>query len=297
MSVDRQLTPQWNDFAIVDDVVMIAYDPSVTVIDLTTPGTKVARGTTSTDAAGSRTPTLLISAGTQATMTLPDGSTQVLSRLSLRATEFTVGPTGPKAMPAVLPPQSAYTYCVELSADEGVAAGATSINFSKPAVFYLDNYINFDVGGAVPVGYYDRSTGVWVPSDNGLVVQILAVVLGEAYLDVNGTGVAADPATLAQLGIDDAERQLLANLYPVGKTLWRVPIPHLTPWDCNWPYDLPADAIGPNGGQPWWIPAPDCTTKKPGSIIECESEALGEAIPVTGNCWNINYNSVQALVA
>ena len=35
-------------------------------------------------------------------------------------------------MPAELPPNTAYTYAVELSADEAIATGATEINFNQP---------------------------------------------------------------------------------------------------------------------------------------------------------------------
>ena len=37
-----------------------------------------------------------------------------MDAVNVRATEYTVGEQGPEAMPAVLPPQSGYTYCVEL---------------------------------------------------------------------------------------------------------------------------------------------------------------------------------------
>ena len=125
---------------------------------------------------------------------------------------------------------------------------------------------------------------MWVPSDNGVVLQILTVQLGVTYLDVDGSGLAADNTKLAALGIDDAERQQLAKLYAVGTKLWRVPIPHLTPWDCNWPFGLPDDAIAPNGGgAPTSNSAPTGPVSIPGSIIECEGQVLGERIPSGGN--------------
>jgi hypothetical protein len=31
--------------------------------------------------------------------------------------------------------------------------------------------------------------------------------------------------------VTDSERRQLAMLYAVGQELWRVPIPHFTPWD------------------------------------------------------------------
>jgi hypothetical protein len=62
------------------------------------------------------------------------GQSQTLISLSIRATEYTVGKAGPASMPGKLPPSSGYTYAVELSADEAIAAGATTVTFSKPLV-------------------------------------------------------------------------------------------------------------------------------------------------------------------
>ena len=87
-------------------------------------GFEVARASSVTDADGTRRATLLFSEGTDAEMVLPDGSTEPLDELHVRATEYTIGDAGPDAMPAVLPPSSGYTYAVELSADEAVDAGA-----------------------------------------------------------------------------------------------------------------------------------------------------------------------------
>ena len=157
---------------------------------------------------------------------LPDGTTQPLSTLRVRATEYTVGPNGPKAMPAELPPTSGYTYEVEFSVDEAEAAGATRVSFSRPVISYTENFLNFPVGTIVPYGEYDRKKGVWIPEPNGLVIKILSVSNGVATLDLTGSGQAADATALAALGIGAAELQNLASLYTVGQTLWRVPIDH-----------------------------------------------------------------------
>src|SRR5262249_26078376 len=154
-------------------------------------------------------------------------------------TEYTVGANGPAAMPAQLPPSSGYTYAVELSVDEAVAAGATDVQFSQPIYTYVENFLHFPVGGIVPVGYLDRQRGVWLPSTNGRVIKILRITNGLADLDTNGDGAVDDVATLAALGATDAERQRLADLYQPGQSLWRVPITHLTPWDHNWPFGPP----------------------------------------------------------
>jgi hypothetical protein len=71
-----------------------------------------------------------------------------------------------------------------------------------------------------------------------------------AELDLDGSGMPADASALSELGVTDAERLRLAALYSVGQELWRVPIPHFSPWDCNWPYGPPADAVAPPD-TPW----------------------------------------------
>jgi hypothetical protein len=139
---------------------------------------QVARGTTVSDQDGARTATLLFQPGTQASMTLADGSSQSLSTLSIRATEFTVGSNGPAAMPAKLPPTSAYTYAVELSCDEALSAGAQSVTFSQPVVQYVENFLGFPVGENVPVGYYDRALAGWAASANGRVIRMLGITNG-----------------------------------------------------------------------------------------------------------------------
>src|SRR5205085_720770 len=135
-----------------------------------------------------------------------------------------------KAMPGELPPTSAYTYAVELSADEAIAAGAKSVTFSQPVIQYVENFLNFPVGIGVPVGFYDRDRAAWVPSDDGRVIRIIGVTGGLAVVDSVGTH------SLPSLTLSDAERQQLAVLYQPGQTLWRVSIAHLSTPDYNWPY-------------------------------------------------------------
>jgi hypothetical protein len=212
---------------------MTAVDPNVTTVDLTSSmPIQVARGSIETDANGNRQATLFFPQGTQATMTLPDGATQNLTTLHVRATEYSLGTSGRNALPGTLPANVAYAYTFELNADEAVAAGATEINFSQPLPFYVENFLNFPVGIAVPLGSYDRSADVWHDAPNGRIVKILSVTSGMADLDIDGSGNPASVAALAALGISDAERTQLAQTYQVGQTMWRVQIPHFTePWD------------------------------------------------------------------
>ena len=132
-------------------------------------------------------------------------------------------------------PTSGYTYCVDLGADEETAAGASSVSFSKPVTLYLQNYRNLLVGTAIPVGYYNAALGQWQALDDGVIVKVLSVTDGVASLDVDGSGNAASAATLAKLGIDNAELQEVASLYQPGQELWRVPMPHFSIGDQDCP--------------------------------------------------------------
>jgi len=291
LPVQRQVHTPWQDFAIAPDVVMIALDAKVTTIAANAATIQVAQGNPVTDSDGTRKAVMMFAPGTAASMILPNGGTQSLATLNVRATEYTVGPDGPKAMPGPLPPTSGYTYAVELSADEAIAAGAKEVRFSQPVMVYVENFLNFPVGGIVPAGYYDRDKAAWIPAPNGRVVKLLAIVNALAELDADGDGLADNAAQLAALNISDAERQQLAALYQSGVSLWRVPVSHFTPWDYNWPYGPPPDATPPNQPPPDTEQQEDEPTTGCGSIIECQNQTLGERLPITGTPFSLNFRS------
>ena len=294
LPLQRQIKPSWQEYAVIDDVVMTALDPQVSIIDLTAnQPMQVAQGSPVTDEDGTRQAVVLFPQGLTALMTLADGSTQPLTQLDVRATEYTVGDNGPQAMPAPLPPASAYTYAVELSVDQAIAVGATQVDFSQPVPLYVDNFLNFPVGGIVPVGWYDRSKAAWVPSENGRVIEIIRINNGLAVLDVEGSGQAASASALAELDISEAERQQLASLYTAGKSLWRGRLTHFTPWDYNWAYGPPEDAENPSSKEPKTKDDdnPDDPCEQAGCIIEAESQVLGESLAVTGTPFSLNYRS------
>ncbi len=290
-TVQRRVTLPFGRLRTLDDLVMLEWPAATTIVDSGQPQVQVARGAVETDANGARQATLLVPEGVVATLELPDGTSQPAPPLTVRIREFTVGEDGPAAMPSALPPASAYTYAFEATADEAEAIGA-SIVFSLPIYKYLENYLDFPVGYAMPVGYYDKRAGVWVASANGLVLEILSIDGdGRAEVDVDGSGNPADAATLAALGFTDAERAELASLYAAGEELWRTPIPHLTPYDCNAPWLFsPADSVEPDpdvtagGGEV-------CNSQQGGSILECESQVFRDAIPITGTPFALHYSS------
>ena len=295
LPVHRLAPTRWRDFVVLDDVVMTSLDPAITVLSSDAGTAQVARGTVVQDDAGTRQATLVMPPGTMASMVLPDGGVQPLPTLHFRATEYTVGDNGPRAMPATLPARTAYTYAIELSADEALAAGATSVQFSQAVSVYLDNFLGFPVGANVPSGYYDRAAGAWRAEADGRVVRVLGVSGGLAQLDVDGTGQPASQAALNSLGIGNAERQALASVYPTGTpSLWRVQATHFTPSDYNWSFLAPPDAIFPTQGpdSPEDDPDGSCTS---GSIIECENSVLGEEIPISGTDLSLAYRSDRVI--
>jgi len=129
--------------------------------------------------------------------------------IHVRATEYSVGSGGQSAMPAQLPPNSGYTYALELSSDEALTVGAKTVQFSTPLPLYVDNFLNFPIGTTVPTGVYDRQQAAWIPSRNGKVIQVLSTTGGSAQIDSNGDGVADDAATLRRLALLDDRAVLL----------------------------------------------------------------------------------------
>ncbi|MDL1973176.1 MAG: sugar-binding protein, partial [Deltaproteobacteria bacterium] len=291
ISAHRKIYVPWNDIAIIETIQMIAEDPATTTVTFDgNPNTVVAHQSTEvTDAFGSRSCTMVFAGDNRAYLTDEQGNDiQELATITTRATEFTT----PESMPAKLPPNSAYTYCAELSVD-----GAQRVRFDKPVITWVDNFLGFDVGSAVPVGCYDRDRGVWVPYENGVVVQLMdtdsngivdaldADGNGQPN-DLNNNGSFSDEVT----GLGDSER------YAPGSTFWRVAVPHFSPWDCNWPYGPPQDSISPN---PESEPDADqqkdeekeCKTGNIASFVEERSRIFHEDIPIPGTDITLHYAS------
>ncbi len=288
LSRQKQVSVPWQDYVVVPQVALIGVDSAVTAITPNGATTQFHQSSVIKDADGARRLIVVIPPGTTATMTMSDGSTLSLGTMHVRATEYTVGPNGPIAMPADLPPLSGYTYCVELSVDEAISAGAVSVTFNQPVVTYVENFLGFPVGTNVPVGTYDPAKGIWVPGANGRTIRIVDVAGGVATVDTDGDGI-ADNA----LGMSTEERSSLASFYAAGQSLWRVPVEHFSPSDSNWPFTTPddADAPGDNAAGPDPNESLEDAQCSVGSIIECENQVLGESVPIVGTPFTLNYRS------
>ena len=307
LPVQRRIDVGWNGLQLLSDAVMIRPDSQPTRVELASIGdAAVVRGETVRDAHGERRGTLLLPSKLQAQMRLPNGQRRALgNEATFRVTEYTVGPLGPITMPGELPSTTSYTYAVELSIDEAMDAGATRVDFDTPLPFYVENFLHFPVGSAVPLGYYDRELAEWVPASNGRIIKILSISGRDAILDVRGNGVAATPAELQELFIDSTELRRLGALYGAGQELWRVRVDHFTPWDLNWPRLPPPGAreplveppisaanspsTSPSGaaGQPAAGEEPNAC----GSVIQCQKQTLQKDMAITGTPYGLHYSS------
>ncbi len=296
----RQVYVPWNDIAVAETVQLLAEDSAATQVTFDgNPETVVThKSTLVTDEFGSRSATIVFQGDNKAYLVDEQGKdVQELTTITTRATEFKTQ----ESMPAVLPPNSAYTYCTELSVD-----GAARVRFDKPVTLWVDNFLGFEVGEAVPVGYYDRDRGVWVPSENGIVVKLLdtdsdgvvdALDSDGDNLpnDLNNNGSFADEV----IGLEDSSR------YAPGATFWRAAISHFTPWDCNWPYGPPEGATAPkvkgvpdNETSADDIP-PTCPASKEApndtevvnSYIKKRGRVYHEDIPIPGTSMTLHYAS------
>ncbi|MBU0985630.1 MAG: cadherin-like domain-containing protein, partial [Proteobacteria bacterium] len=241
ISAQRKVYVPWNDTAVTEAICMIGEDPVATTVTFSgNPDTAMThQGSTITDDSGSRSCTMVFSGDNKAYSVDEKGRVlEELTTITVRATEFTT----PESMPAKLPPNSGYTYCAELCVD-----GIQRVRFEKPVVTWVNNFLGFDVGEKVPVGYYDRDKGVWVPSDNGVVVKLLDTDTDGIVdaLDADGDN---QPDDLDEDGSLRSEVKGLANAlsYPPGSTFWRVALNHFTPLDFNFPRRFPEGAISPN---------------------------------------------------
>lgn len=288
--VQRPVESPVENFRSIEEVLMLAMDPIATpVVFGTNAPLQTAQGSTNTDRAGVRSAKILFPPGTRASLVLPDGTLRESDTLTIRATEFTVGPDGPKAMPGPLPESSAYTYAVELSADEAVAAGASTIRFNRYVHVYVDNFLGMPTGALIPSGYYDRQLAAWVPQENGVVIRILGSQFGQALVDMDGDGEPEEAEAMAAAQFTPQELQHLASNYEMGRTLWRMPAMHFTAMDYNCP-ENPEEPNKPNGpgdkGK-----GNECDTGSGGGELNFTSQIFTETIPLVGMPMDLHYSS------
>ena len=283
-TIDRKIdTSKWS---IVPDVTMLKTDSKVTTIDLNSMIAQTHISTPVIDHRGQRSTTLIFNNISKATVTALDGTTRELKTIDVRATEFKTL----ESMPADLPKETAYTYCSDITVD-GVNDDEI-VTFDAPVIMYVDNFLGFDIGEIIPVGYYDRNSGKWVCSDNGVVI-ILLDMDGDGKVDALDSTGDGNPNDLNGNGLYEDEVSGIPNnsIYSPGKTFWRAEITHFTPWDHNWPYGPPDDAENPeNPDVDLNTPVDGCSVPV-NSYIKPKSRVFHEDIPISGTDETLHYSS------
>ncbi|MCP4692037.1 MAG: hypothetical protein GY859_28590, partial [Desulfobacterales bacterium] len=287
MTLHRKIQAPWGDIVNAPEVQMMEEDPAATriVFDGNPDTAMVHQASIVTDAHGSRSLTMVFTGDNRAYIMDEKGrEIGELTRFTTRATEYTT----PASMPAILPPNSGYTYCAELSVD-----GVERVRFEKPVVALVDNFLGFDVGQAVPVGYYDRDKGAWLPCDNGVVVRLLDTDADGKTdaLDADGDDL---PDDLDGDGSSSDETSGLSDpaAHPPGATFWRVELRHFSPQDLNWPVYSGVDAEDPNPpADPFVDQQCDDCQSRVSSYVEERSRIFHEDIPIPGVGANLHYAS------
>ena len=105
--------------------------------------------------------------------------------------------------------------------------------------------------GAVEVGLLWTWAGVVQIAVRGLLVGRVATRFGEHRAVVVGVSTLVCAMVLLPVMPSFSYTFVAATLYAAGQTLWRVPMTHFSPWDCNWPYGPPPpNPPGPAPGLP-----------------------------------------------
>jgi RHS repeat-associated protein len=296
LGVQRVVDAGWNEIRAQDDIRLTALDSAFTAIAMNGTTPQVGRGPLISDSAGQRRATMLFPAGLAATARRADGTSQSLSTLTFRATEFTVGEQLESRLPGPLPHGADPTYVVDFSVDEAVGLGASSVTFSQPLPFWVENFLSMPVGTHVSAAAWGREAARWEAIDDGRVIGMLSESAGLALLDVDGSGLPGDSAALAALGINDAERREIAALYAPGQSFMRARIEHFSCYYLGWPLLAEALASGPGPEVPLPLVRDEQRTEGGalgtfGGLIDSENRILREAVPVAGTPFSLVYAS------
>ena len=274
----------------LDDVMLLERDTVGTDVTLGAEPV-VHRSTIITDEFGSRSSTVVFNGINSATILGADGYTREITDFRLTSTEY----TDVRAMPGVLPESSGFTYCTDLHV-EGTAMGDT-VQFDGGVVMMVDNFLGFNVGEIVPIGYYDIYDVEWKPSQNGVVARVLdtnddGVSDG---LDINDDGV-ADDLTGNGSALDES---VGLEGYPDGHTVWWGKFDHFSSVDYNFDQsDVSDDAKNQmeqesdtEDNKETDEPSPCASVA---SYMKPRDQEFHEDIPVPGTDLTLHYSSRRA---
>ncbi|GAB7078898.1 hypothetical protein JCM14635_05710 [Megalodesulfovibrio paquesii] len=285
----RSAMTEWNNWTTFEDAALVRYDEKSTVIapDGNPAHVFVHQSTVITDEDGTRGVTMGFPGDIKAFRIEDNGTETELPSFTVRATEYTT----PESMPAILPPTSAFTWCAEFSLDEALDK---PVQFTKPVTVWLDNFLGFEAGTMVPVGFYDRKEGAWIASENGVVVKLV---------DTNGDGIADgvdatgdnEPEDLNEDGsvTDELTGLTAEQLQGIGNTYWRVEVRHFSPCDFNWSVPAPEAPKSPQDQDKNKPKKDKCKISK-GSSVTNRTRELHQDVAIAGTGLTLNYASTRA---
>lgn len=157
----------------------------------------------------------LFEQGTEATLMLPNATTQAVESIKILETEYDLDYSLN---------DETVRLTIKLSVAEAIGSGAESISFSKPVICYMVGFPTIPFGTKVDAVYFSKMTGNLETTGRGTVVKILENKDGKVELDVDGRGNPADKIALESLGISDEELKNLATWSLKGQTFWRVKV-------------------------------------------------------------------------
>jgi YD repeat-containing protein len=286
LPVQRQVLVPWQEYVWLPEVVLIPRGAPAGVLDLPPDEAAVPlRGPRVEDADGARQAVFLASPGLGAVQVTSDGD-KPLNRLTLSVAEYSVGPHGAAALPALPPAGAGYAYAVEVADEETRDSEAHEVRFSKPLIQYVDNVLKFPVGAELPQARYDAERSVWIPGPSGRVVKVVGIKDGLAELDIDGKGAVADAAALTALGVGEPERRRLAALDAKSETLWRLPLTGLGAWAVFPTLRPPDGAVAPT-----W---PTATVPGHDPAVP-RSQPTRQAVPLPGTHFQLCYQSDRTL--
>jgi RHS repeat-associated protein len=287
LTAQRQVYVPVNDVGIAEIVQLLQEDPLSTDIILDGNSSTVITHKSSviSDAFGERSLSMVFQGDNRAYIVDENGDDiQEITSFTTRATEYQT----PESMPAKLPPTSAFTYCTELSAD-----GVDRVRFENPIITWVDNFLGFETGFTVPSGYYDRDKGIWIASENGIVVELLDTDNDGQVDSVDGDG-DGSPDDLNNNGdvTDEALGLSDPQVYQPGTSYMRVEVTHFTPWDYNpCTFKSLLNLFGYERPTLPDQPCPDCPQSSTGSSVGNQSLIFYENIAIPGTGLSLAYAS------
>ena len=221
-------------------------------------------------------------------MTLPGGGEQALLQMTVRATEFTTGADGENAMPGDLPDTSGYTYATEYSIDEAIAAAATKVEFDKPVLAYTPNFLDFPVGDDIPAGTYDERAGHL--DRRGQRPRHQAARRSRRPRRRRGRRRGHPGGARTRSASPTASANSSRRCSPQAPSCGACPRTTSPPRTTTGPTGRRATRSRPTAARRRTTRRRPTASRR-GSIIGCESQTLGERLPVTGTSYDLQYSS------